>query len=33
VILADEPTGNLDAESGAQVIGLLFDLVARRGPR
>lgn len=31
LILADEPTGNLDAESGAQVIGLLFDLVARRG--
>jgi putative ABC transport system ATP-binding protein len=29
--LADEPTGNLDAESGAHVMGLLRALHAERG--
>jgi putative ABC transport system ATP-binding protein len=31
VLLADEPTGNLDAESGAHVMGLLRALHAERG--
>jgi putative ABC transport system ATP-binding protein len=31
LLLADEPTGNLDGETGRQVIELMFDLAARRG--
>ena len=31
LILADEPTGNLDAATGQQVIELMFDLNARQG--
>jgi len=30
LVLADEPTGNLDGETGRQVIHLLFDLAERR---
>jgi putative ABC transport system ATP-binding protein len=31
LILADEPTGNLDTKTGAQVVELLFDMQKRRG--
>ena len=31
LLLADEPTGNLDAATGAQVIELMFEMAARRG--
>jgi putative ABC transport system ATP-binding protein len=30
LLLADEPTGNLDQQSGATVIELMFDLARRQ---
>ncbi|MER3104454.1 ABC transporter ATP-binding protein, partial [Salmonella enterica subsp. enterica serovar Infantis] len=31
LLLADEPTGNLDQETGAKVIAQMFDLARRHG--
>ena len=31
IVFADEPTGNLDAETGTRIIDMLFDLTAEAG--
>ena len=31
LLLADEPTGNLDQETGAVVVELMFDLARQQG--
>lgn len=31
LLLADEPTGNLDGETGAHIVDMMFDLAARAG--